>query len=79
MKYVVAFIIVLLILTTLTYFVLLTWNIEMFSAQYLTKAYTTFGLLIAGSLLLTAVIAVFFGGNRNKYDRTAPGVAQRKL
>ena len=79
MKYVVAFIIVLLILTTLTYFVLLTWNIEMFSAQYLTKAYTTFGLLIAGSLLLTAVIAVFFGGNRNKYDSTAPGVAQRKL
>ncbi len=79
MKYVVAFIIVLLILTTLTYFVLLTWNIEMFSAQYLTKAYTTFGLLIAGSLLLTAVIAVFFGGNRTKYDRTAPGVAQRKL
>lgn len=79
MKYVVAFIIVLLILTTLTYFVLLTWNIEMFSAQYLTKAYTTFGLLAAGSLLLTAVIAVFFGGNRNKYDRTAPGVAQRKL
>ena len=79
MKYVVAFIIVLLILTTLPYFVLLTWNIEMFSAQYLTKAYTTFGLLTAGSLLLTAVIAVFFGGNRNKYDRTAPGVAQRKL
>ena len=79
MKYVVAFIIVLLILTTLTYFVLLTWNIEMFSAQYLTKAYTTFGLLTASSLLLTAVIAVFFGGNRTKYDRTAPGVAQRKL
>lgn len=79
MKYVTAFIIILLILTTLTYFVLLTWDIQLFNAQYLTKAYTTFGLLAVGSFLLTAVIALFFGGNRNKYDKNAPGVAQRKL
>lgn len=79
MKYVIAFLVTLLILTTLTYFVLLTWDIQLFSAQYLTKAYITFGLLAVGSFLLTAVIALFFGGNRNKYDKTAPGVAQRKL
>ena len=79
MKYVVAFLSTLLILTTLTYFVLLTWDIQFFSAQYLTKTYTTFGLLAVGSFLLTAVIALFFGGNRDKYDKNAPGVAQRKL
>lgn len=79
MKYVIAFVVTLLILTTLTYFVLLTWDIQLFSAQYLTKAYTTFGLLAVGAALLTAVIAFFFGGNRSKYDKNAPGVAQRKL
>jgi len=79
MKYVVAFLITLLILTTLTYFVLLTWDIQLFNAQYLTKAYTTFGLLAVGSFLLTVVIALFFGGNRNKYDKNAPGVAQKRI
>lgn len=79
MKYVVAFITVLLILSTLTYFVLLTWDIHLFSAQYLTKSYITFALLAAGSLLLTLVIALFFGGSRNQYDRNSPGVAQKKL
>ncbi|MHC8950206.1 hypothetical protein [Sphingobacterium hungaricum] len=79
MKYIVAFILTLLILTTLTYFVLLTWDINLFHAEYLGKAYATFGLLVAGSLLLTLVIALFFGGRRNKYDKSATGVAQRKL
>lgn len=79
MKHVLAFLITLLILTTLTYFVLLTWDIQLFSAQYLTKAYTTFGLLAVGSFLLTAVIALFFGGNRSQYDKNATGVAQKKI
>jgi len=79
MKYVIAFVVTLLILTTLTYFVLLTWDIQLFSAEYLTKTYTTFGLLAVGAALLTAVIAFFFGSNRNKYNKNAPGVAQRKL
>jgi len=79
MKYVVAFIVTLLILVTLTYFVLQTWDIQLFEAQYLTKTYTTIGLLAVGACLLTAIIALFFGGNRNKYDKNAPGVAQKRL
>lgn len=79
MKYVFAFAVILLILCTLTYFVLLTWEIQLFSSEYLTKTYTTFGLLTAGSLVLTVVIALFFGGSRNRYNRSTPGVAQRKL
>lgn len=79
MKYIVAFLLTLLILATLTYFVLLTWDIRLFDPQYLTKTYTTFGLLAVGSLLLTLIIALFFGGNRDRYNKNAPGVAQKKL
>lgn len=79
MKYVIAFILTLLVLVTLAYFVLQIWGISMFNAQYLTKTYTTLGVLSIGSIILILIIAFFFGGNRNKYDKTSSGVAQRKL
>lgn len=79
MKYVIAFVLTLLVLVTLAYFVLQIWDIHMFDAQYLTKTYTTVGILSVGAVILILIIAFFFGGNRSKYDRNSQGVAQKKL
>lgn len=79
MKYVIAFILTLLVLVTLAYFVLQIWDISLFNPQYLTKTYTTIGVLGVGAVVLTLIIAFFFGGNRSQYNKSATGVAQKKL
>lgn len=78
MKYVIAFILTLLVLVTLAYFVLQIWDISLFNSQYLTKTYTTLGILSIGSVILILIISFFFGGNRNEYDKTTEGIAQKK-
>ncbi len=78
MKYIIGFLVTLLLLVTLTYFVLQTWDIELFDGAYLAKTWITFAFLGVGALLLVVVVSFFFRNPAARYEKGGAGVAQKK-
>ena len=79
MKYVLGGIISLLLLSTLAFYILGMWGVELpITSADLGKAWIT-GLIVLGAILVfTVILPFFFGGRSNRYDKSSGSIAQRK-
>lgn len=78
MKYIVGFIVVVLVLITTCYIALGFWGITLFDSQNLENSYKTLGLLFVVALVLVMAFAYFFKPVHKGYDTQKGNIAHPK-
>ncbi|MDM1529394.1 hypothetical protein [Myroides odoratimimus] len=78
MKYVIGFIVCILVLITALYVILGFWGIEMFDSEHLVNTYKTIGIVIVVALFLIMTVSFFFKRDHKGYDTTKGNIAHPK-
>lgn len=78
MKYVIGFIVCMLLIISSLYVVLGFWGIALFDEQYLTNTYKTLGVVAIVSVLVVLIVSFFFKNGHKGYDTTKGNIAHPK-
>lgn len=78
MKYVLGFIVCVLVLISALYIVLGFWDITLFDGQDMINIYKTLGVVTVVSVLLVLIVSFFFKRTHKGYDTTKGSIAHPK-